>query len=298
MAAHSGQGVEVGVARPGLFIGSSREALDVAYSLQAGLEFETDPTVWTQGVFRPTSQTLTDLMAEAAETDFAAFIFAPDDIAEVRGERTNVVRDNVLFELGLFIGALGAERCFIVTPRGSLPLKLPSDLLGVSTLSYAADRGDGRLHAALGPASHDILQVVRRLGSLPRESLTAAPAAPQPKLDTSELTDRFIQEWEGPRLRGPRDRLRAGAPMHMIEDEEGQATRDVRAVFDFLNSMADALLEGRVDEKRARDVFEAPVRSVWAHAFHYLAPLNMQSEWWDPAPKIAELDLRWRREGL
>src|SRR5690606_16157400 len=99
-----------------------------AYALQKQLEYEADPTVWDQGVFRPMAQTLADLVAEARATDFAAFIFASDDLAEIRGERRNIVRDNVLFELGLFIGSLGADRCFIVAPRNADPLHLPSDL--------------------------------------------------------------------------------------------------------------------------------------------------------------------------
>lgn len=260
------------------------------------LEYETDPTVWTQGVFRPSSQTLSDLVREARETDFAAFIFAPDDIVTVRGETTHVVRDNVLFELGLFIGALGVERCFLVTPRNSEPLKLPSDLLGVTPLRYAADRGDGRLMAALGPASHAILEQVRRFGrrSSAPETLTEA-AAPTPT-EIADLTERFLAEWGDGDLLLARARLRKGAPMHMLEDEDGQATRDVKALFNFLNGMADAVIAGRADEERLKPVFENPVRSVWRHAFTYLAPLNVADEWWSPLPQIAELDRRWSRD--
>lgn len=284
--------------RPGLFIGSSSEALDVAYSLQAMLEHETDPTVWTQGVFRPSSQTLADLVAEARETDFAAFIFAPDDIVTIRGETTHVVRDNVLFELGLFIGALGVERCFIVTPRNSEPLKLPSDLLGVTPLQYAADRGDGRLMAALGPASHAILEQVRRYGrraSVPTPQTLAAGPTPA---EIADLTNRFLIQWDSADLLQTRARLQKGTPMHMIEDEDGQATRDVKALFNFLNGMADAVIAGRADEERLRPVFEHPVRSIWRHAFTYLAPLNVADEWWEPLPQIAELDRRWSRDQL
>lgn len=271
--------------------------MDVAYSLQAMLEYETDPTVWTQGVFRPSSQTLADLVVEARTTDFAAFIFAPDDVVEVRGDRSNVVRDNVLFELGLFVGSLGIERCFIVTPRNTAPLKLPSDLLGVMPLSYAADRGDGRLKAALGPASHAILQAVRLQGGRTVVPASAdGPATPVSEADIQELTRRFIEQWDSPPIANARARLRAGAPLHMVEDEDGQATADVEALFNFLNGMADAVLAGRADEDRLRPVFESPVRGVWSHAFTYLAPLNVADEWWDPLPKIAELNRRWLRD--
>lgn len=286
--------------RPSLFIGSSSESLDVAYALQATLEYETDPTVWTQEVFRPTSQVLIDLVSEAGRTDFAAFVFAPDDVVMVRGERANIVRDNVLFELGLFIGALGVDRCFLIAPRNSRPLQLPSDLLGIMPLTYAGDRSDGRLMAALGPASHEILKVARRLG--PRLAGTAmadtTPADIFTNRDIQELTGTFVADWDTPAIRAARDRLSKGAPMHLYEDEDGQATKDVVLLFNFLNTMAEAVLAGRVDEAVARQAFQSAVHNVWRHSFTYLAPLNVADEFWDPLPKLAELDRRWQREAL
>lgn len=271
--------------------------MDVAYALQKQLEYEADPTVWDQGVFRPMAQTLADLAAEARTTDFAAFIFAPDDIAEVRGERRNIVRDNVLFELGLFIGSLGADRCFIVTPRNAEPLHLPSDLLGVQTLTYAADRDDGRLRAALGPASHDILTAIRGTG-MRMTGPVSVPVAPLSPDDKAWLTAKLIDDWNGPDLKPSRERWRAGLPNHAMEDEDGSATQAVGTIFSFLNTVAEALLAGRLDEDVARPVFEQPVHQVWRHAFHYLAPLNGQDEVWDPLPEIARLDRRWRRDDL
>lgn len=286
--------------RPALFIGSSREAMDVAYALQRNLEYESDPTVWDQGVFRPMRQTLVDLVAEAARTDFAVFVFAPDDVADIRGETKAIVRDNVLFELGIFIGALGLERCFIVAPRDAPNLHLPSDLLGLEPLRYAADRRDGRLLAALGPASHEILGVIRRSEAHWR-GVDSAPKPSAPAditLDIQRLTNRFLADWVGENLAPFRERLRSPLPMHMVEDEDGSATAAIKAVFGFLNTMAEALLSGRVDEARLRPVFEQPVRHVWGRAFTYLAPPNHADDAWDPSPYIALLDRRWRRDTL
>jgi predicted nucleotide-binding protein len=42
-------------------------------------------------------------------------------------------RDNVVFEAGLFGGALGIRRTFILHATGS---KLPSDLLGLTSVRY------------------------------------------------------------------------------------------------------------------------------------------------------------------
>ncbi len=275
--------------------------MDVAYALQKNLEYESDPTVWDQGVFRPMRQTLSDLVDEAAHTDFAVFVFAPDDIADIRGETKAIVRDNVLFELGLFIGALGSGRCFIVAPRDAANLHLPSDLLGLEPLRYAADRRDGRLRAALGPASHEILSAVRRSGgrlAIPSREAPLHSALADVTLDVERLTKRFIDDWNGAELTPFRSRLNQPIPMHIMEDEDGVATEAVRNVFHFLNTMAEALLAGRIDEAKVRPVFEQPIRRIWAHAFTYLAPLNQAGEAWDPLPPIAALDRRWRRDDL
>ena len=45
-------------------------------------------------------------------------------------------RDNVVFEAGLFGGALGIRRTFILHARGA---KLPTDLLGLTTIRYDPD---------------------------------------------------------------------------------------------------------------------------------------------------------------
>lgn len=128
------------MAKPRVFIGSSVESLDVSYSVQESLEYDLEATVWTQGIFQPSRYVMEDLINALAESDFALFVFAPDDVLMVRDEEKKVVRDNVVFELGLFIGRLGRERCFIIVPRDSDELNLPSDLLGLTPLSYDADR--------------------------------------------------------------------------------------------------------------------------------------------------------------
>jgi predicted nucleotide-binding protein len=40
-------------------------------------------------------------------SDFAIAIAQPDDVTKTRGKRKNTPRDNVIFELGFFMGRLG-----------------------------------------------------------------------------------------------------------------------------------------------------------------------------------------------
>lgn len=146
--------------KPRVFIGSSSEGLEVAYALQSNLEDDGEVTVWTQDVFRPSEFTLESLLKELNTTDIGIFVFSPDDTVVIRGVEQPAVRDNVIFEVGLYVGRLGRDRCFIVFPRGSNP-RLPSDLLGVTILNYDSGRADGRLEAALGPASSKIRSALK-----------------------------------------------------------------------------------------------------------------------------------------
>jgi predicted nucleotide-binding protein len=120
---------------PSLFIGSSSEGLPIAYALQAELEQVCEPLVWSQGVFGPSGTTIGSLLEAAQNSDFAALVLTPDDSIVTRGAEVTLARDNVVFELGLFLGALGPRRVFIVQPRNQ-DLHLPSDLAGVSRLNY------------------------------------------------------------------------------------------------------------------------------------------------------------------
>lgn len=135
--------------RPRLFIGSSTEGLSVAEAVQLGLDDVAECTLWTQGAFNLSQTTIESIVDATAKFDFAVLVFTPDDMTIKRGKIRASARDNILFELGLFTGALGRARTFMVFPRDSKP-EFPSDLSGVTAATYA-DRTDGNLEAALGP---------------------------------------------------------------------------------------------------------------------------------------------------
>ncbi|WP_165864304.1 TIR domain-containing protein [Capsulimonas corticalis] len=90
-----------------IFIMSSVESLDIARAIQNGLEY--DPylvVVWTDGVFRASSYPIDALEGEVDQSDFAIAIAHADDVTHTRGKTWPTARDNVVFELGLFIGRL------------------------------------------------------------------------------------------------------------------------------------------------------------------------------------------------
>jgi hypothetical protein len=166
---------------PTLFIGSSSEGVAIARELQAEVDDQCEPTVWSQDVFQPGGTPLGELLRTAENTDFAALILTPDDSVRSRGVEQPAARDNVILELGLFLGALGPQRVFIIRPRGQ-NLQLPSDLAGVTVLDYRTNRSDGNLRAAIGPAATAIrgrisIEGLRRDRSLVVQPVTAVSAS-------------------------------------------------------------------------------------------------------------------------
>lgn len=149
--------------KPYVFIGSAGESLPLARDIQAGLAHDRLLVkVWTDGVFKAGQATIQDLMARVKKADFAVMVFTPDDKVISRHEPLAAPRDNVVFELGLFMGDVGPERSFIVKPR-KIELKIPSDLLGLTTLEY--DASDPKeFTAAVAPVCTAIRKKVEELG--------------------------------------------------------------------------------------------------------------------------------------
>lgn len=135
--------------KPRVFIGSSVEGLRIAKYIQLELEHQAECTLWSQGVFGLSGGTLESLLQAVKEFEFAVLVLTPDDLVHKRDATKNSPRDNVLFELGLFMGALGREKTYIVHCRDE-KIDLPTDLAGITAATYAK-RDDGNLHAAIGP---------------------------------------------------------------------------------------------------------------------------------------------------
>lgn len=146
-----------------VFIISSAEALPIAREIQNA--FMHDPfltAIWTDGVFRATNYTLQDLEAQVDNSDFAIAIAHADDLTESRGKDWPSARDNVVFELGLFMGRLGRARAILMEPRDE-KIKLPSDLAGITTITYRFEKG-ADAPALLAPACNMLRQHINDLG--------------------------------------------------------------------------------------------------------------------------------------
>jgi hypothetical protein len=138
------------MSNPRIFIGSSSESLKVAGACNVALDHAAEVSVWPHIFETPNDSTLSSLINKSKAVDFALFIFHPNDLTLMRGEEKATIRDNVLFELGLFIGALGKDRCFILRPRG-IEMHIPSDLIGLNNYDYDPKREDDLLSAVSAP---------------------------------------------------------------------------------------------------------------------------------------------------
>jgi hypothetical protein len=118
--------------RPTVYIGSSNESLPYAVAIQANLAPYAESTVWNQGVFPPNDSTLEALDRAIARFGFeyAILVLTPDDQRDFRGKPQLVPRDNVLMELGLFMGRLGRKHTFAVHHPDA---QLPANLYGIAT---------------------------------------------------------------------------------------------------------------------------------------------------------------------
>ena len=148
--------------RQRVFIGSSSETMDVCRAVQQELDRDFDVTIWDQDVFRLSYDAIDSLRAELGSSDAGVFVLTPDDLTERHGQFSFTVRDNVIFELGMFIGRLGRNRTFMLVPDES-DIRLPSDLFGITMAQYDAERFDRRQRAAVGVACTQITQALKSI---------------------------------------------------------------------------------------------------------------------------------------
>ena len=130
---------------PRVFIGSSSEQKRLAECVGESLcDMHTVvAVVWSdikRGiVFKPSVSSIDNLVNQVRQCDFAVMIAGADDITISRKHQVMAPRDNVVFEIGLFMGALGPNRVLVLRPvskKSPRLVKIPSDLEGLTLLNY------------------------------------------------------------------------------------------------------------------------------------------------------------------
>ncbi|WP_328813581.1 nucleotide-binding protein [Rhodococcus sp. NBC_00297] len=242
---------------PKLFIGSSREGSAVAYNLQSVLQERRvcETTVWDQGVFAPGGYAIDALIDVARGHDFAILVASPDDTTTSRGSMSPAVRDNVILELGLFIGVLGRERAYLLLTGDA---RLPSDVFGLTTLKYP-EREDGNVEAAVGPAVLQVQKQVDKLG--PRLTAPAVVASEVGRSLEAELellcANAEAQGWTVKKNSKTTLRLLSpnGSRVHSLTKGNAQLTRDELRTF-AAELRADGL---RVNQAVLRPAAQSPL---------------------------------------
>jgi CRP/FNR family cyclic AMP-dependent transcriptional regulator len=142
---------------------SSTEALDIAREIQNNFAHDSfSAVIWTNGLFKASSFAIESLERAVDALDFAIVIVQPDDLTNIRGEARPVPRDNIIFELGFFIGCLGRKRTLLLEPRDK-EVKLPTDISGLMTIGYRYGEPND-LPSLLVPACDQIRMIINDLG--------------------------------------------------------------------------------------------------------------------------------------
>ena len=88
------------------------------------------------------SNTIIEKFEHNSDVDYAIILLSPDDQASLREENPNSVkyraRQNVILEMGYFIGKLGRKNCAILF-RPELNFEFPSDIQGLTYIKYDSE---------------------------------------------------------------------------------------------------------------------------------------------------------------
>ncbi|MEO6520527.1 MAG: STING domain-containing protein [Mucilaginibacter sp.] len=120
-----------------LFIGSSAEQISTLNEIIALIGDSAECTPWTNA-FGHNESTLNALIKQTRLSDFAILLATKDDITKQRGETLTTPRDNVVFEFGLFLGAAGPDKCYLIAEEDA---DLPTDLDGVTVAKFNRNPG-------------------------------------------------------------------------------------------------------------------------------------------------------------
>lgn len=116
------------------------------------------------------------LLKKADNIDFAVVVLHPDDPTEIRGQSALITRDNVVFELGIFLAKLSLERVFVFKPESKIKnFRALTDIDGI--IAYTYDAG-GSAEAASASWEADVdthcSDIARRVTCLPVQPPSSA----------------------------------------------------------------------------------------------------------------------------
>ncbi|UCF91815.1 MAG: nucleotide-binding protein [Desulfobacterales bacterium] len=149
-----------------VFVASSSEQIEAARGVAnaIGRSPRLKVGLWEEDVFEFSKSYIESLENELERADFAVVVLTADDPGNIRGKSVNLPRDNVIFELGLFAGRLGRDRCFFFVD-GDSDTQIASDLSGVKPVNFYAnaDRA-GRSKPDLATQAARVQKQMLRLG--------------------------------------------------------------------------------------------------------------------------------------
>ncbi len=122
---------------PRIFIGSSVDSLPIVQQVSDLLSDVGDCVLWTNA-FAQNKSNLDSLVRQTKLSDFSILIATKDDILLKKENLQVVARDNIIFEFGLFLGAGGINRTFMLAEDG---IDLPSDLDGIALARFTLEPG-------------------------------------------------------------------------------------------------------------------------------------------------------------
>ncbi len=147
-----------------IFLGSSSESKSIAREIERymhSLDYKVD--AWYHcGSWVPGGSTLESLESRLEQSNFAILVLSDDDLVQSRGSQPkSAPRDNVIFELGFFMGRLGRNRAFFLHPKSG-DFKIPSDLFGIAAFPFEID-GIENLERIISPICTSIDQAIRKI---------------------------------------------------------------------------------------------------------------------------------------
>ena len=121
---------------PKLFVSSLPEGVSIARNIQNTLAHDgIIVTISSDNILEAPSNAVDSFLDEAGQSDFCALVLNNDDQVINRGSVQSIVRDNIFFEIGLFMGTVGQDRIFLIMPR-QLNINIPIELLDLKVFEY------------------------------------------------------------------------------------------------------------------------------------------------------------------